>query len=131
MVPTRSTRRPVARCGENANLVSEKQATRDDHLRIRARTQTALKNGVGFVLIGAVVGAIVSVADLDNFSLIVCLKCAAMGALIGTIVVAPIVIFEALFMQSPAGKRLQGLSFGAVTAVRSIIYVVFIRRIRG
>ena len=95
-------------------------------MRIRARTQTALKNGVGFVLIGAVVGAIISVADLDNFSLIVCLKCAANGALIGAIVVAPIVIFEALFIQNPAGKRLQGLSFRAVTAVRSIIYVMFI-----
>ena len=95
-------------------------------MRIRARTKTALRNGVGFILLGAVVGTIISVADLDNFSLIACLKYTAKGALIGAIVVAPIVIFEALFMQSPAGKRLQGLSFRAVTAVRSIIYVIFI-----
>ena len=93
---------------------------------MRARTKTSLRNGVGFILVGTVVGTVMGVADIETFTLSTCLKCTLKGALIGTLVVAPIVLFEVLFLQARAGQRLQHLPFVAILALRSLIYVIFI-----
>ena len=93
---------------------------------MRARTKASLRNGIGFILLGTVVGAVMSVANIATLSFVACLLCAAKGALIGTIVVAPIVLFEVLFLQARAGQRIQRLPFIYVAAIRSLIYVIFI-----
>ncbi len=95
-------------------------------MSLNIRTRHALKGATSFILLGVAVGAIYGVAGASSFEFLVCLKCLASGALVGFMIVTPIVLIEVLVLQTERGAVFLRLPFAALAALRTLVYFAFI-----
>ncbi len=95
-------------------------------MSLNARTRHSLKGGAYFILLGVAGGAIFGIAGANSFDLLICIKCLAKGALVGFIIVTPIVLFEVLVLQTERGAALLRLPFAVLAAFRTLFYFAFI-----
>lgn len=95
-------------------------------MRLNARTRHALKGGAYFILLGVAAGAIFGIAGASSFSLLVCVECLAKGALVGLMMVTPVVLIEVLVLQTERGAALLRLPFAVLAALRTLVYFAFI-----
>ena len=95
-------------------------------MTVKPRTRAALRSGLQFIGIGTAAGALLGLAGSGVLDLYVCLLCTLEGAIVGFLVVTPIVLFEVLVMQGRPGERILRLPFVAVMGIRKLVYLASI-----
>ena len=95
-------------------------------MTVRPRTHAALRSGLQFIGIGTAAGALLGLAGSGVLDLYVCMLCTLEGAIVGFLIVTPIVLFEVLVMQGRPGERILRLPFVAVMGIRKLVYLTSI-----